>query len=177
MVADRDPNLSKISPGVAVVCLLYVVGAIASAIQTYFVWRVDPMMFGEELPNAGAALRVTILVLMLKIALFAIAASALLRLHEVGSVWLALATLLYSYPVSGLLLSTSNMILIGSPFEFRYPHDLISALDLVVGFGIAAYILLSKRIEAAYGVRTRRPILDSTAKTWNWLRGRHLYVD
>jgi hypothetical protein len=161
----------------AIVCAFFALGVVLSIGQIYFVHQLSGSSASAEFPGFHAVLWASMIVLGLKSVLFFISASALARLFEPGSIWLALATLLFGFPISGIVLSLCSSLMLHVRFQFRYPSDFLSSLDVILGLGIAAYLLLSPRVASLYGTHSRDWILNKTTTIWRWIRGRHLYVD
>jgi hypothetical protein len=162
-------------PGAAVVAarlwLVFLVGI--GFVQLYFALRARAYLD----PHSAFGLPI-FRTMLIFVALRVFAAGLGLYLLTVGrgraALFGAMAAMLFFVPVGDLAMRLAFEIVAGMPLYLRL-IPLPGGISLVITVGLIAWLLLSKRANARFGIGLHDRLIQSAPRVWVKLRGRHLF--
>jgi hypothetical protein len=166
--ANRHDERAGPGTGMVVVRLWLAFLVLVSLVQLFFVLQTKDYAGGA---GAIAIVRVYIVIGAVKVFALALALYFLVFDRSRASLYGAVAAMLFFTPLADLLADTISHYITFEAVRVRllpFPAPLEFAVN-----GVAiAYLFLSARVNAVYGLRTREFVVGGTPRLWTKLRGR-----
>ncbi|HEX5182504.1 MAG TPA: hypothetical protein VFW19_05055 [Allosphingosinicella sp.] len=163
----QNEAVLRLGFGPVLVCVLLFVMVINSLVQLLWVVQAQTTMRVHFAVIGGPFLITGALrTFSLAVALYLIAYERRPR-----SVYVTIAALFFAWPISEILAQSLSSLLAFHKFKLKfYPVSFLTDLPIIVL--TTAYLLLSRKTNEIYGLRTRAIVIIQAPRIWARLRGR-----
>jgi hypothetical protein len=156
--------------GIIAVRLWALVLVLAGFAQLYFVLQVRDFVDPAS-PSGLAIFRLALVSVALRVLVLGVALYFFTSSRSRASLYGLIAALLFFNPVGELLTRPISDYMVFEELRFRLlPFPGLP--EVAVNLAVIAYLLLSPRVNALYGIDTRERLATGLPQLWNRLRGR-----
>jgi hypothetical protein len=170
MTDALDRRAERAGAGLIAVRAWLVVLVLAGLAQLYFVLQVRD--FIDPANASGIAIfRVALVSVALRVLALGVGLYFFVTSRTPAGLYGLVAALLFFNPVAELLTRPISDYMIFEELRFR-PLPLPGMPELAVNLVVIGYLLLSRRVNALYGIGVRERLTTELPQLWNRLRGR-----
>ncbi|HEX8063874.1 MAG TPA: hypothetical protein VF535_11735 [Allosphingosinicella sp.] len=170
MTGGLDRREERAGPGIVAVHLWLAVLILAGLAQLYFVLQVKD--FVDPANASGLAIfRLALVSVALRIFVLGVGLYFFATRRSPASLYGLIAALLFYNPIAELLTRPISDYIVFEELRFRL-FPIPGLPEIAVNLAVIAYLLLSPRVNALYGLDTRQRLSTGLPQLWNRLRGR-----
>jgi hypothetical protein len=170
MTDSLDRREERAGAGIVAVRLWLVVLILAGLVQLYFVLQVKD--FIDPADATGTAIfRIALVSVALRVLALGNGLYFFIASRTRASLYGLVAALLFFNPVAELLTRPISDFMVFEELRFRL-LPLPGLPEVAINLVVIAYLLLSPRVNALYGISTRDRLATGLPQLWNRLRGR-----